>query len=296
MWAKRLGWAESIAACERVALSHGAVRIDVQGLDAHPAVLLIHGLSYPLEVWGPLTARLVAGGWRVIRYDLYGRGYSTWDETPLSTEVLVQQACEVLDHVGETRPVQVVSMSNADLIACGLAASVPERVSGLSFVAPSGLDVRTMNSWTRWAGQSWFRGWIASWLPARLIRRMEDHASHLPHDAEPISHEAYAVAMHTVRHNPDFGPAALSHLSHLPDDPSFMALLRELANAETPVLGVHYKEESDATPEGVAMFNTQLPLLRVKEMERGTHMGVLEHPADLAQALQDAWGDSSTDP
>lgn len=278
-----------------MALSHGAVRIDVQGLDNGLPVLLIHGLSYPLEVWGPLTERLVAGGWRVIRYDLYGRGYSTWDETPLDNHLLVQQACEVLAHVGETRPVEVVSMSNADLIACGLAAAKPETVRGLSFVAPSGLDVRTMNAWTRWAGQSWFQGWIASWLPARLIRRMEQHSTHLPDDAEPKSRAAYAVAKHTVRHNPDFGPAALSHLSHLPDDDSFVSLLREVARVETPVLCVHYKEESDSTPEGVGLFNTHLPLLREKELDRGTHMGVLEHPADLAQALQDAWSESSTD-
>lgn len=290
-----MSWAESIAASERVALSHGAVRIDVQGLNTDPTVLLIHGLSYPLEVWDPLTERLVAGGWRVIRYDLYGRGYSTWDETPLDNHVLVEQACEVLDHVGETRPVEVVSMSNADLIALGLAAAKPARVSGLSFVAPSGLDVRTMNAWTRWAGQSWFRGWIASWLPARLIRRMEDHGSHLPEDAEPKSRAAYAVAMHTVRHNPDFGTAALSHLSHLPDDESFVSLLRDVAKTKTPVLCVHYREESDSTPEGVGLFNTHLPLLRETEMPHGTHMGVLEHPADLAQALQDAWNDSSID-
>ena len=65
--------------------AHGEVRVQVQGPDDGRPVLLIHGLSYPLEVWGPVASRLASDGNRVVSFDLYGRGESGWDGSPLTT-------------------------------------------------------------------------------------------------------------------------------------------------------------------------------------------------------------------
>jgi len=41
-----------------------------------PAVALVHGFSVPYYVWDPTAPELARAGFRVLRYDLYGRGYS----------------------------------------------------------------------------------------------------------------------------------------------------------------------------------------------------------------------------
>ena len=37
-------------------------------------VLLVHGMTYPLEVWTHCSEALASRGHRVVRFDLYGRG------------------------------------------------------------------------------------------------------------------------------------------------------------------------------------------------------------------------------
>ena len=66
-----------------------------QGDGASGSVLLIHGLSYPHQVWGPLSQRLLASGYRVISYDLYGRGQSQFSSKKMTVQDLSLQAISV---------------------------------------------------------------------------------------------------------------------------------------------------------------------------------------------------------
>ncbi|KAJ7800612.1 Alpha/Beta hydrolase protein, partial [Mycena olivaceomarginata] len=64
-------------------------------------IVLVHGLSIPALVWGPLVPPLVAAGYRVLLYDLYGRGYSaapvgaTYD-----AQLYVSQLALLMQHLG----------------------------------------------------------------------------------------------------------------------------------------------------------------------------------------------------
>ena len=84
-------------------LPHGSTRIHLAGPEAGPRVLLVHGMTYPLEVWEPLATDLSTAGYRVARYDLYGRGEADWDGVALSPAALADQAYAVLDLLGRGR-------------------------------------------------------------------------------------------------------------------------------------------------------------------------------------------------
>src|SRR5262245_33250510 len=58
-----------------VRLSDGLVHYQIGGAGRVP-VVLIHGVSGPMAVWDKTYAALVSAGFRVLRYDLYGRGWS----------------------------------------------------------------------------------------------------------------------------------------------------------------------------------------------------------------------------
>ena len=51
-------------------------RTHYEAIGAGPAVILIHGVSGPLQTWEKTATALVDAGYRVIRYDLFGRGFS----------------------------------------------------------------------------------------------------------------------------------------------------------------------------------------------------------------------------
>ena len=59
-----------------VTLSRGVTHVDVRGPDSGRTVVLVHGFSVPYYIWDSTATALAAQGYRVIRYDLYGRGWS----------------------------------------------------------------------------------------------------------------------------------------------------------------------------------------------------------------------------
>jgi pimeloyl-ACP methyl ester carboxylesterase len=121
---------------ERIFMINGAAScVAVQGSADDPAVLLIGSsmLSWPDE----LCDRLVAGGRRVIRYDVRDTGRSQSyppGEPGYSLADLVDDAVGVLDATSTGRA-HVVGMSTGGWIAQLLALGHPERVATLTLIA-----------------------------------------------------------------------------------------------------------------------------------------------------------------
>ena len=121
---------------ERMFMINGASScVEVQGGTDDPTVLLVGSsmLSWPDE----LCDRLVAGGRRVIRYDVRDTGRSESyppGEPGYSLTDLVDDAVGVLD-VTATERAHVVGMSTGGWIAQRLALSHSERVATLTLVA-----------------------------------------------------------------------------------------------------------------------------------------------------------------
>ena len=59
-----------------VALSDGYTNYEIVGPERGPVVLLIPGISIPRGVFGRTIAPLAEAGYRVVTFDLYGRGFS----------------------------------------------------------------------------------------------------------------------------------------------------------------------------------------------------------------------------
>ena len=267
---------------EWVEMPHGRVRTVVDGSGNDSTVLMIHGLSYPLEAWGPVSRILVEAGFRTIRCDLYGRGHSDWDETPLTTPVLADQQRALLDHFGVQGAVRVVSLSNADLIALWFAREYPDRVCDLAFVGPSGFDARTMNATTRWLSNGLIRGSMARWMRHRLLRRMDHHSAHMPDTAPPDCGRAYAASIDAARSNPPFGAAVVSHLSSLPTKAELLETLQVVAASGISARALHFGSEEDATPAGVSVMSDNWVGLQAHTLSDCGHMGMLEHPHGVA--------------
>ena len=121
---------------ERMFMINGAAScVEVQGGVDGPTVLLVGSsmLSWPDE----LCERLVAGGRRVIRYDVRDTGRSESyppGEPGYSLANLVDDAVGVLDATSTERA-HVAGMSTGGWIAQLLALGRPERVATLTLVA-----------------------------------------------------------------------------------------------------------------------------------------------------------------
>ena len=109
-----------------------SLRVRVQG-DGDP-VLLVNGLTRPLESWAPFTHAL--RGRTVISFDAPGVGGSPAPLLPVSMPTLARLAAAVLDEAGEGRA-DVLGFSHGGAIAQQLAVDAPERVRRLVLVSTS---------------------------------------------------------------------------------------------------------------------------------------------------------------
>jgi pimeloyl-ACP methyl ester carboxylesterase len=120
-----------------VTLSDGVTHYDISGPADGPEVVLVHGLSVPFYIWDPTAAALSAAGYRVLRYDLLGRGFSDRPDLDYDLDLYDRQLGELLDSTGFRGPVHVMGLSFGGLVTATFSGRHPERVRSLTLVAPA---------------------------------------------------------------------------------------------------------------------------------------------------------------
>lgn len=108
------------------------VRIRVEG-EGEP-LLLLNGLTRPLESWGPFTQAL--SGRTIVSFDTPGVGRSPTPILPLSIAALARLAASVLDEAG-LGSADVVGFSHGGAVAQQLTVQAPGRVRRLVLVSTS---------------------------------------------------------------------------------------------------------------------------------------------------------------
>jgi pimeloyl-ACP methyl ester carboxylesterase len=120
-----------------VRLSDGFTHYEMGGPPAGPVVVLAAGATVPYYIWDPTFAALVRAGFRVLRYDYYGRGYSDRPDVPFTQELYVRQFTELLDALHITQPFDLVGLSFGGSVITSVAAHHPDRVRSLVYVDPA---------------------------------------------------------------------------------------------------------------------------------------------------------------
>ncbi len=116
----------------------GVVHYELAGPEDAPLVVLVHGFSVPYFIWDPTFEALAAAGLRVLRYDLFGRGFS---DRPLATydeDLFDRQLGDLLDALGISQPVHLLGLSMGGIIVANFTDRHPERVQKLGFIDPAG--------------------------------------------------------------------------------------------------------------------------------------------------------------
>ena len=119
-----------------VELSNGQVHYELAGSGEGPVVVLVHGFSVPSFIWDPTYEELLSLGFRVLRYDLYGRGYSDRPDVNYDKTLFVEQLRELLDGLRLEDPVDLVGLSMGGPVVASFTASYPQSVNRLVFVDP----------------------------------------------------------------------------------------------------------------------------------------------------------------
>ena len=120
-----------------VTTNTGTMRYRVYGAGSHPTIVLIHSFNGFIESWEKNASVLADAGFRVIVYDLWGRGFSDRPRIQLSLPVFRQQLTDLLGHVGAER-VHLIGASFGAVIAADFSIHNPDRVNKVAMVGPAG--------------------------------------------------------------------------------------------------------------------------------------------------------------
>lgn len=119
-----------------VALSKGYTHYQLEESKNAPLVVLIHGFSVPSYLWQPTYEHLLAQGFSVLRYDIYGRGFSDRPDQAYTMDLYVEQLSELLAALNIVKPVSIVGLSMGGAVAAHFAAAFPDQTQSVSLFAP----------------------------------------------------------------------------------------------------------------------------------------------------------------
>ncbi|MES1259773.1 MAG: alpha/beta hydrolase [Gemmatimonadota bacterium] len=117
-------------------LSDGFTHYELAGPPNGDVVVLAAGATVPYYIWYPTFKFLADSGFRVLRYDYFGRGYSDRPDIAYNEDLYVRQLAELLDSLKITAPINLAGLSFGGSVITAFTDRYPARVKRLIYFDP----------------------------------------------------------------------------------------------------------------------------------------------------------------
>ena len=121
-----------------IPLHDGFTHYELSNPQAERPVVLVHGFSVPYFIYDPTFAFLTRSGFRVLRYDLFGRGLSDRPEAQYNMDLFVRQLRDLIEALRIRAPLTPVGLSTGGPIVAAFTTRFPEQVEKLVLIDPVG--------------------------------------------------------------------------------------------------------------------------------------------------------------
>ncbi len=170
-------------------LEHGQTYYELDNKEedrGKPLLICIHGWSTASYVWTALKPELRKKGYRILSYDLYGRGYSSRPDNGAHTaELFTRQLTQILIHLKlNDQKLNIVGYSMGGAIAARFVSERPGDVQRLLLIAPAGMAVQ--KPFPRFVARQIPKlsdPIISEFLPCALWKQFNRAARDFPNDA-----------------------------------------------------------------------------------------------------------------
>ncbi len=125
-----------------IALGDGIVHYELAGPEGAPAIVFLHGFSTPYLIWDFNFPAVTSAGYRSLRYDLYGRGFSDRPtKVAYGPDLFDRQLLQLIAGLKLRTPLTLAGVSMGGAISVLFAERHPELVNGLILVDPAGFPM-----------------------------------------------------------------------------------------------------------------------------------------------------------
>ncbi len=260
-----------------VALSGGVTHYDVAGPDTGRVVVLVHGFSVPSYIWDSTSTALSAAGYRVIRYDLFGRGWSDRPDAAYDGAMYDAQLDELLDSLRITQPIDLVGLSFGGFVTSHYVAGHAARVRTLTMIDPASSSPAVP------AALSWpvVGPWV--WQTTQVPGMADGQASDFLHpERYPTWIDQYRPQM---RYD-GFGRALLRSAVTM-SRTDFGALFASAATTGVPALLVWGKQDQTVPIALSEVARTNMPQLEFFPVDSAGHLPHIEQSAVVHAKMQE---------
>ena len=261
-------------------LPRGHTHYQWHGPEDGPVAVCIHGLSTPSYVFAATARSLAAMGFRVLTYDLYGRGFSARPSGPQTMDFFLGQLRALLDDQKVTGPLTVLGYSMGGQIATGFTAEEGRRIAALILAAPSGLVRIETSPRAQLFRKPVIGDWLSRLAGGHMLRQELIELRTTP-TIIPDLEDRQAAETRTR----GFLPALLSSRRHL---------LANLADEDhrtvhdygTPVLAIWGPEDPVIPIRAMGRLAELNPGARHEQVAKAGHNLLQTHPAQVGDALR----------
>lgn len=127
-----------------IALPSGVTHYEEGGDPNGKPIVLVHGFSVPYFIYDPTFEFLSKQGFRVLRYDLIGRGFSDRPKAKYNAAFFVKQLKELLDAL-KYENINLVGLSMGGVVTASFIAAYPGYISRYVLIDPSGAQAVTLS-------------------------------------------------------------------------------------------------------------------------------------------------------
>ena len=260
-------------------LSQGVTHYRWIGPVRGPVVVMIHGIATPMEGMEPLAEGLGSLGYRVLTYDLYGRGLSDAPEGRQDRVFFMRQLEDLLNHLGIEQELTLCGYSMGGAIATAYAAEHAYRVNRLILVASTGVMIRE-NGFTKFTKR---RRIIGSWLHALAARNRINKTIPLDDQRPAVSRVLVAQRQELKRRG--FLPSLLSSQRGMASEMQEKEH-RALGRSGVPVIAIWAEKDAEVPSEAVTVLARWNRRARQQVIAGASHALPYTHGEEVLSAIR----------
>ena len=263
-----------------VTLPQGVTHYELSGPEDGQVVVLLPGATIPMYVWDAQVEPLTKAGYRVLRYDLYGRGYSDRPDVDYSQAFSRKQLVDLLDALKIKQPVDLVGLSMGGGLAMDFTANYPDRVKDVALVAP------VINSIKNDSNIKLLRPPVWGEFLMRLIatKSLSERAAQLMQKSPKAAE--YAKLFKEQTQYKGFEQATLA-MFRSDANADYTADYETVGKQARKLLLIWGTADNDITPQMVQAIQKALPNVQFKQLEGAGHDPQVDVPGQVNSLILD---------
>ncbi len=255
----------ALAPGEFVELPDGFVHYELKGEPEGELVVLVHGFSVPYYVWDPTVDALVKDGYRVLRYDLYGRGYSDRPKAEYDLAFFERQISELTTALVPGESFHIIGLSMGGPIVASFANHHPDLIKSVTLIAPEVLPVTEKDIFPMNVPL------LGEWIVGTYLVPFHLPQSQLDDFYQPKNFPGWEEQYREQLQYKGFKKAILSTIRNLVKfDP--LAIYEKLHQSGIPTLLIWGKEDQSVSYEAIVELMERLPDTDYHFIEKTAHL------------------------